>query len=264
MADMRRVAAATTEDYDGWLVAVGTEGAPRGRVSRLQHNTAAVQFAAMLDVIMDPMGVLVRAGGSEDTSGPMVPRFPTVADSALGLTSPTPMVGLAGTADNLQTMKARTGDAMFMEQRMYAGAMAWSVWQLSRARAATAPPRTTGVLVLGIPAGYYILTGVAASAVLTWEWIQETEETTRIGVVQAGVGQDYAARLAVYRATGSMPSPSERERAAATQVQASAQHFWDQLGRGLGEGAKTGSKWLMGAAAVALLVVVGSSTSKGA
>lgn len=260
MADI--LVQADTAAFDEWMAAVSA-----GRsVSKLQHNTAVVQFAAALDLVINPFEVLTREGGEGGTYRPL---YPSTTATPPGGTAPVPaaFLGQHGTVQGLRVFSRLEGDARFQEQKRYVGALAFACRNLSRYSAPPAPGRNGAALILAIPAGYYVIAGIAALAAIaiaaTVTAIQEHSETQRTAVAIAGAGQDYAGRLVAYRQTGTMPPPSARETAAAAVIQSSSQTFWTELGRGLGEGAKTGSKWLMGGAALAL-VVLASSQGKGA
>lgn len=78
------------------------------------------------------------------------------------------------------------------------------------------------------------------------------ESETRVRLAQiAQAGQDYTARLAQWRASGTMPAPSEAERAAGTVVRQAADDEWTQFWSGAAKAASGGGKLLLGVAALA-------------
>lgn len=211
------------------------------RATLLAHTSAVVQFGALLDVVLDPVGILVREG----EGGVYAPRFPTARAGAETL----PVIGSRSTDATLRALRDRAaGDAAAVEQRAYAGALGLLLRDLGRATPERSSGRAAGLL-LAIPAGYYIIAGivsvglVAVAAVVTY--LQESGETARRSEVLAGAGEDYAARLAVARGGAAMPPPSARETAARAAIDQDAHTFWSEFGRGLGGAADTASKGLV-------------------
>lgn len=246
--------------FDTWLSAV--QGG--GPVTLIQHNTAVVQFAATLDLFCDPFGVLQPQAPAAESGGTIhyEARFPSVTYQGESRVK----VGGNATMANLRSIRSRTGDARFEEQKRYVGAFAWQIRQLARGQVLTGE-RTGAALMLAIPAGYYVIAGICALAAIAATAvgisIHENAETERNSTTMAAVGEHYAGRLKVYRETGSMPPPSAVETAAGAMLQQSSDSFWHSLGTGLGEGVKTGSKWLLGGAAVALILAASSKSKAG-
>lgn len=260
------------QDVTAWYRAeVERYGTTTGATIPVQTEVAWVLETAMLVDLLQKPERLTWAGGAlsiqrtpgDDVVGRVIPV--RLFEAGYKVSSPATRIDWSPTRPDLAMSAAeREIDhqraTMALAQISVLREVVTTAAARDAATRAAAAERSVGWIGAAIAAGSVVTAALCFRAYLqhleSVETIQsaERERVSRARIAQAG--QDYAARLAQLRATGTMPPPSAVETAVATEVQDRARSEWADFWQGAERTAKGVSKYFIAALALGVALKV--------